>query len=161
MFDIGGTELLVIGVVALIVVGPKDLPALFQTVGKFVGKAKGMAREFSQAMNDAANESGVSDFQKTLRSATDPMSSAMDEVKKTADSFTKSTMESGRAGLSEEGRAKADAVRERAAEMADAQRDVEAASDEIEAPAVPAETAGTKTGAQTGTDADEKPGDRA
>ena len=56
MFDLGWTELLVIGVVALIVVGPKDLPMLFRNVGRFVGKARGMAREFSRAMEDAAAE---------------------------------------------------------------------------------------------------------
>ena len=42
MFDLGWTELLVIGIVALIVVGPKDLPILFRKVGQFVGKAKGI-----------------------------------------------------------------------------------------------------------------------
>ena len=44
MFDLGWTELLVIGVVALIVVGPKDLPVLFRNVGRFMGKMRGMAR---------------------------------------------------------------------------------------------------------------------
>ena len=44
MFDLGLTELLVIGVVALIVVGPKDLPVMFRNVGRFVGKAKGDER---------------------------------------------------------------------------------------------------------------------
>jgi sec-independent protein translocase protein TatB len=85
MFDLGWTELLVIGIVALIVVGPKDLPMLFRQVGQFVGKAKGMAREFSQAMNDAADDSGVrsisSDLNKTLKTATNPLGSAMDGVK--------------------------------------------------------------------------------
>ena len=61
MLDLGWTELLVIGIVALIVVGPKDLPVLFRKVGEFVGKARGMAREFSRAMNEAADESGMKD----------------------------------------------------------------------------------------------------
>ena len=39
MFDLGWTELLVIGIVALIVIGPKDLPVMFRKVGQFVGKA--------------------------------------------------------------------------------------------------------------------------
>ncbi|MFZ5961372.1 Sec-independent protein translocase protein TatB [Thalassococcus sp. BH17M4-6] len=88
MFDLGWTELLVIGVVALIVVGPKDLPVLFRNVGRFVGKAKGMAREFSRAMNDAADDSGMRDVAKTFKSATNPMSSAMDGVKSAAKSMT-------------------------------------------------------------------------
>jgi sec-independent protein translocase protein TatB len=78
MFDLGLTELLVIGVVALIVVGPKDLPVMFRNVGRFVGKAKGMAREFSSAMNDAADESGVRDVAKGLNAATNPVSTAID-----------------------------------------------------------------------------------
>ena len=52
MFDLGLTELLLIGIVALIIVGPKDLPVLFRRVGEFVGRMKGMAREFTSAMND-------------------------------------------------------------------------------------------------------------
>lgn len=84
MFDLGWTELLVIGVVALIVVGPKDLPVLFRNVGRFVGKAKGMAREFSRAMNDAADEAGVSDISKGLKAASNPVNAAMDGVKQAA-----------------------------------------------------------------------------
>lgn len=92
MFDLGWAELLVIGIVALIVVGPKDLPVLFRRVGQFVGKAKGMAREFSTAMNDAADESGVremsSSLNKTLKTASNPLGSAMDEVKSATKSLT-------------------------------------------------------------------------
>ena len=54
MLDIGWSELLVIGVVALIVVGPKDLPVMFRTLGRFTAKARSMAREFQRAMDDAA-----------------------------------------------------------------------------------------------------------
>lgn len=59
MFDIGWAELILIGIVALIVVGPKDLPGMFRTVGKFMGKARGMAREFQRSMEEAAEDSGV------------------------------------------------------------------------------------------------------
>jgi sec-independent protein translocase protein TatB len=92
MLDLGWTELLLIGIVALIVVGPKDLPGMFRAVGNFVGRAKRMAREFSQAMNDAADDAGVGDVKRTLNAASPPMKSAMDEVKKSTEDFTAKTM---------------------------------------------------------------------
>ena len=88
MFDLGWTELLLIGIVALIVVGPKDLPVLFRNAGRWVGKMRGMAREFSKAMNDAADETGVKDMAKTLKTATNPVGSAMDGVKNAARDMT-------------------------------------------------------------------------
>lgn len=84
MLDLGWTELLVIGIVALIVIGPKDLPVLFRKVGHFVGRAKGMAREFSRAMDQAASEAGVDDVQKSLKAATNPLKTGMDQVKAAA-----------------------------------------------------------------------------
>lgn len=81
MFDLGWTELLVIGIVALIVVGPKDLPVLFRNVGRWVGRIRGMAREFSRAMNEAADDAGVSDIQNTIKTATNPVGAAMQGVK--------------------------------------------------------------------------------
>jgi len=92
MFDLGWTELLVIGIVALIVVGPKDLPGMFRTVGNFVGKAKRMARDFSRAMNEAADEAGVGDVKRSLDAATNPMKTAMDEARKSTEGFTARTM---------------------------------------------------------------------
>ena len=89
MFDLGWTELLLIGIVALSVVGPKDLPVLFRNVGIWVGKARGMAREFSRAMNDAADEAGVKDVAKGLKAATNPVSSALDGVKSATRDMTK------------------------------------------------------------------------
>ena len=92
MFDLGWPELLVIGIVALIVVGPKDLPILFRRVGEFVGKAKGMAREFSSAMNQAADQSGMREMSNTinssLKAATNPVGAAADSVKSAAKSIT-------------------------------------------------------------------------
>ncbi|MCL4124981.1 UNVERIFIED_CONTAM: hypothetical protein GTU68_001901 [Idotea baltica] len=102
MFDLGWTELLVIGIVALIVVGPKDLPVLFRNVGRFVGKAKGMAREFSSAMHDAADESGIHDVAKGMKAATNPMSSVMDGVKDATRDLTKYDPDSETGKLAEE-----------------------------------------------------------
>ena len=80
MLDIGWTELMVIGVVALIVVGPKDLPQMFRTVGQFVGRARKMARDFQRAMEDAADESGVRGMASDLRKATDPKKMGLDAL---------------------------------------------------------------------------------
>ena len=81
MFGLGWGEMAVVGVVALIIIGPKDLPHVFRAVGEFTGKARGMAREFSRAMNDAARESGVNDLQSTLRTAANPRSYGVDKIK--------------------------------------------------------------------------------
>lgn len=87
MFDIGWSELLVVGVVSLIVVGPKDLPGMFRTVGRFTGKARGMAREFQSAMNDAADSAGVADVAKDLKNVTSKKSLGLDQLDGVAKRF--------------------------------------------------------------------------
>ena len=87
MFDIGGSELLVIGVVALIVIGPKDLPVMFHTLGRFTAKARSMAREFSRAMSDAAKESGVDDLRKDLKGMTTSKGLGLDKVTEAVGKF--------------------------------------------------------------------------
>lgn len=88
MFDFGLTELLLIGIVALIVVGPKDLPVLFRRVGEFVGRMKGMAREFTSAMNDAADQAGVKDITRSIKAAANPVKTGLDKVGEATKEFT-------------------------------------------------------------------------
>src|SRR5262249_4975716 len=57
MFDITSSKLLILGVVALIVIGPKDLPALLRTIGKYVGIIKRQAAEFRAQFEEAMRES--------------------------------------------------------------------------------------------------------
>ncbi len=68
MFDIGATELMIIAIVAIVVVGPKELPRMLRTVGQFVGKARSMAREFQMHLNDAAEEAGLDEVRKGISS---------------------------------------------------------------------------------------------
>lgn len=92
MFDVGWTELLLIGIVALIVVGPKDLPHLFHALGRFTAKARSMAREFSSAMDDAARNSGIEDASRSLndlKSLTSKRSLGLDALDRAADRFEK------------------------------------------------------------------------
>jgi len=87
--DIGWSELLVIGIVALVVIGPKDLPGMFRELGRITAKVRSMGREFSRAMEQAAKESGVKDVADDLKKVTSPKAMGLDAVKSAADRFEK------------------------------------------------------------------------
>ena len=72
MLDLGWTELLVVGVVALIVIGPRDLPAALHTFGKYVGKLRGMARDFQHGIDEIARQQELQDIQKSVRDIGSP-----------------------------------------------------------------------------------------
>jgi len=75
MFDIGWSELLLIAVVALVVIGPKDLPRAFRTFGQWTGRMKRMAREFQSQFNEALREAELEDVKKEVEglSKVDPL----------------------------------------------------------------------------------------
>jgi sec-independent protein translocase protein TatB len=64
MFGIDSGELLVIAVVALVVIGPKDLPRVMRTIGEFVGRARGMAKHFRTGVDAMIRESELEDMEK-------------------------------------------------------------------------------------------------
>lgn len=69
--DIGGTELLVIAAVALIVVGPKDLPVLLRKLGQMVAKVRGMANEFRASFDEMARQSELDELRKEVQAMRD------------------------------------------------------------------------------------------
>src|SRR3954469_5479029 len=66
MFDIGWSELVLIGVVALIAIGPKELPGVLRMVGQWMGKARKMAAEFQGQFQEAMREAEMADLKKTF-----------------------------------------------------------------------------------------------
>lgn len=151
MFDMGWTELLLIGIVSLIVVGPKDLPVLFRKVGQFVGKAKAMAREFSRAMEDAADDAGIKETASSLRDIANPKKMGLDAVKDAVSDFKKWDPESETAKLAADRQEAKRKIQEATANKAAAARaaEVRAARDTAEAAkAAPAAPAASKTPAK-------------
>ena len=67
MFDIGWSELLVIGVVAIVVVGPKELPRLMRTFGHYTGKLRAMASDFQRQFEDAVRDSEIDEVRKAMQ----------------------------------------------------------------------------------------------
>ena len=66
MFDIGWGELLVIGIVALVVIGPKELPGVLRTLGQGMSKIRRMASEFQGQFQEAMREAEMQDIKKSV-----------------------------------------------------------------------------------------------
>jgi sec-independent protein translocase protein TatB len=91
MFDIGWGELVVIGIVALIAIGPKELPTVLRTLAQYMGKIRRMAAEFQGQFQDALREAEVADLKKTADEMSasvtdfsnfDPMAGAQKEMER-------------------------------------------------------------------------------
>lgn len=102
MFDIGWSELMLIGVVALIVIGPKELPSVLRTVGRTVTKLRRMAGEFQGQFQDALREADLSDMRSEIGNIAesakssfpgsdvfDPLRSIREEIRSTVEGVAK------------------------------------------------------------------------
>lgn len=69
MLDIGWTEILIIMVVALVVIGPRDLPKVVRTIGQWMGKARGYARDFQRTIEEAADHTEMDAIRKEIDEA--------------------------------------------------------------------------------------------
>lgn len=67
MFDVAPSELLIVAIVALVVIGPKDLPKALRFVGHWVGKARGMARHFRSGIDTMMREAELDEMDKKWR----------------------------------------------------------------------------------------------
>src|SRR5882757_1601489 len=80
MFDIGWGELLLIGVVALIAIGPKELPGVLRSVGQWTGKIRRMASEFQDQFREAMREAEMADLKKEIDETTSKLGSGLDPL---------------------------------------------------------------------------------
>jgi sec-independent protein translocase protein TatB len=118
MFDIGWSEMAVILVVALIVIGPKDLPRVARTMGRCVAKGRAMAREFQDAIEDMAREAeldkvkkeienaGRTDLGKTIERHVDPSGELGKAFDPTSDGARKTSKAASKAESAKAGEAK-------------------------------------------------------
>ena len=97
MFDIGGLELLVVAIILIVVVGPKELPGMLRVFGRTVAKVRGMAAEFRGQFDEALREAELDEVRKAtsdlgklnpknaMREAMQPFRDANDSIKKDLD----------------------------------------------------------------------------
>lgn len=78
MFDISWGELVLIGMVALIVIGPKELPTVLRTMGQWMTKIRRMASEFQGQFQEAMREAEMADLKKQVDGLTDPLKNFSD-----------------------------------------------------------------------------------
>ena len=99
MFDISWTEFLLIGIVALVVIGPKELPGVMRTMGQWTRKVRGMAAEFQGQFQEAMREAEMADLKKQVDdmasdlTSLDPLKSVRDDIESAGKDIEKSLAE--------------------------------------------------------------------
>ena len=85
--DIGWAELMMIAVIAIIVVGPKDLPKMLRAIGQWMAKARSMAREFQKGFDEMAREAELSEMREGIEDlkANNPLTQVKKEIQETLD----------------------------------------------------------------------------
>ena len=83
MFDIGWVEMMVVVIVMVIVVGPKELPGLLRTIGRGIAQVRAMARTFQDSIEELAEETGLDEIRDEVRAIRDFR--LEDEIEKTID----------------------------------------------------------------------------
>jgi sec-independent protein translocase protein TatB len=102
MFDIGWSELLIIGIVALIVIGPKELPGVLRMAGQWIAKVRRMAADFQGQFQEAMREADMADLKQQvdeIKQQADDLSASfdpLDTVRNEFDDVGKSLDEAGR-----------------------------------------------------------------
>jgi sec-independent protein translocase protein TatB len=109
MFDIGWSELLLIGIVALVAIGPKELPTVLRTLGQWMAKLRRMATEFQNQFHEAMREAEMADLKKHVDDITatakgyanfDPVSEVRREFESTQHAIENAMVQSPAAGSS-------------------------------------------------------------
>lgn len=93
MFDIGWSEMLVVGVVALLVIGPKDLPGALRQLGKWMGAVRRMAADFQGQVNEVMKEAELDELRRevqNLRSGIDKMADPVRSIGNEVEAVVKS-----------------------------------------------------------------------
>ena len=109
MFDITSSKLLILGIVALLVIGPKDLPALLRTIGKYMGIIKRQAAEFRAQFDEAMRESELQELKKSVETIQQETEASMREASSSVEKQLADVRESVD-GVMEEGKPAVDPV---------------------------------------------------
>lgn len=95
MFDIGWMELMLLGALAIIVVGPKDLPRMMRTIGQYTAKIRATAREFQRSFDEMARESELDELRRQISDmkTNNPISAMKDAITQPLDTVGKALNE--------------------------------------------------------------------
>ena len=90
MFDIGWVEMMVVAIVMIVIIGPKELPVVLHTMGRWIARIRAMARNFQESIEEMAQESGLDEVRREVDTIKDY--SLTEEIEHTIDQFIRSLL---------------------------------------------------------------------